>query len=149
MKVLHVTWALITKSTLELSKKLSREGEFKRIIAIARGGLIPSALLAQYLDIRSIDTICVQTRKLDGTINQAEKPYVIKTTKDIIGIPTVVVDDIVDTGFTINHVKKILPHAHFATLFSKVEGIADTSVRQVEEDTWVQFPWETNDISKS
>src|SRR5512132_3901324 len=42
-----------------LSTVLHDLGDWKGIIAVTRGGLVPAALVARELEIRLIDTVCV------------------------------------------------------------------------------------------
>jgi len=55
-----------------------------------------------------------------------------------------VVDDLTDTGATAAEVRKMLPRAHFATVYSKPQGRdkIDTFVTEVSQDTWIYFPWD-------
>jgi len=51
----------------------------------------------------------------------------------------------VDTGTTAHAALEILPKAHFTTVYAKPKGRAhvDTHVHDVDQDTWVFFPWDT------
>ncbi|HQU00921.1 MAG TPA: xanthine phosphoribosyltransferase, partial [Acetobacteraceae bacterium] len=42
-------------------------------------------------------------------------------------------------------IRKLLPHAHFATIYAKPAGkdIVDTFITEVSQDTWILFPWDT------
>ena len=61
------------------------------------------------------------------------------------GKGVLIVDDLVDTGRTAKIVRKILPKAHFATVYAKPMGrpMVDTFVTEVSQDTWIYFPWDT------
>jgi xanthine phosphoribosyltransferase len=54
-----ISWVELHRDARYLSSVLHDMGEWKGIIAIARGGLVPAALVARELDIRVIDTVCV------------------------------------------------------------------------------------------
>ena len=56
-----------------------------------------------------------------------------------------VVDDLVDTGNNATIIRKMLPKAHFATLYSKPAGkpLVDTFITEVSQDTWILFPWDS------
>ena len=58
------------------------------------------------------------------------------------------IDDIADTGDTLKAARKILPRAHFATVYAKPagEGLVDSVLHVVSQDTWVEFPWEKSPI---
>jgi adenine/guanine phosphoribosyltransferase-like PRPP-binding protein len=51
----------------------------------------------------------------------------------------------VDTGRTAEVVRKMLPKAHFATIYAKPAGrpLVDTFVTEVSQDTWILFPWDS------
>ena len=55
-----------------------------------------------------------------------------------------IIDDLVDTGVTAQAVRKLLPKAHFATVYAKPAGrpLVDTFVTEVSQDTWILFPWD-------
>ena len=54
------------------------------------------------------------------------------------------IDDLVDSGNTAAVVRKMLPKAHFATVYAKPKGRpqVDTFVTEVSQDTWIYFPWD-------
>jgi xanthine phosphoribosyltransferase len=56
-----------------------------------------------------------------------------------------IIDDLVDTGRTAEVVRKMLPKAHFATIYAKPAGrpLVDTFVTEVSQDTWILFPWDS------
>jgi xanthine phosphoribosyltransferase len=60
------------------------------------------------------------------------------------GRGVLIVDDLVDTGRTASIVRKMLPNAHFATVYAKPMGrpLVDTFVTEVSQDTWIYFPWD-------
>ena len=57
-----------------------------------------------------------------------------------------IIDDLVDTGRTAEVVRKMLPQAHFATIYAKPAGrpLVDTFVTEVSQDTWILFPWDSD-----
>ena len=75
-------------------------------------------------------------------------PRVIKEPQAAImgadGEGVLVVDDLVDTGKTLELVRNLYPRAHFATVYAKPEGRAmvDTYITEVSQDTWIFFPWD-------
>ena len=56
-----ISWPELHRDTRVLCHALMEKGPFKGIIAIARGGLIPAALVARELEIRLLDTICASS----------------------------------------------------------------------------------------
>ena len=60
------------------------------------------------------------------------------------GTGILIVDDLVDSGKTLELVRKLYPKAHFATVYAKPHGKpqVDTYVTEVSQDTWIFFPWD-------
>ncbi len=139
-----ISWPELHRDTRLLCHALMEKGPFKGIIAIARGGMIPAALVARELEIRIVDTISVKSYN-----HQAQTaPRVIKAPQaDIMGAEgegVLVIDDLVDTGKTLELVRKLYPKAHFATVYAKPAGRAmvDSYITEVSQDTWIFFPWD-------
>ena len=134
-----LSWSHIHRDCRILAEKLVGKGPFHGIIAVARGGLVPAALLAQMLDIRLIETICIASydeRRQGGV--EVIKPLSGR------GEGWLVVDDLVDSGETARVVRSMLPHAHYATLYAKPEGLSlvQTLVTKIDQHVWLVFPWE-------
>ncbi|MCW2245322.1 xanthine phosphoribosyltransferase [Azospirillum fermentarium] len=135
-----VSWDELHRNAKALSWRLVDQGPWKGIVAVTRGGLVPAAIIARELEIRLIDTICVSTY---DHMNQRES-MVLKGTEGGDGEGWLIIDDLVDTGKTAIIVRKMLPKAHFATVYAKPAGrpLVDTFITEVSQDTWIQFPWD-------
>lgn len=137
-----VTWDQLHRDARALAWRLIDRGPFQGIVAITRGGLIPAAIIARELEIRLIDSVCVVTYdEEERGAPQITKPPSI--TEDGAGF--LIVDDLVDTGTTAKAVRRLLPKAHFATVYAKPAGrpLVDSFVTEVSQDTWILFPWDT------
>ena len=141
-EALALDWTDIRRDCRLLAAKLGGRGPFAGIVAVTRGGLVPAALLAQDLDIRVIETVCVASydERLRGTVE------ILK------GLPGdgegwLVVDDLADSGATARAVRALLPKAHLAALYAKPDGLADldTFVRTIAQSVWIEFPWEAGE----
>lgn len=146
-KGFHVSWDQIHRDARALAWRLDGQGpgdgSWRAVVAITRGGLVPAAIVARELDIRVIDTISVKSYNHQ---NQSA-PKVIKAPQDSLmgdGTGILVVDDLVDTGKTLELVRRIYPKAHFATVYAKPKGkpLVDTYITEVSQDTWIFFPWD-------
>ena len=100
-------------------------------------------IVSRELDIRTVDTISIKS------YNHQEQtpPKVIKAPQaEIMGDGTgiLVVDDLVDSGKTLEVVRALYPKAHFATVYAKPSGrpMVDTYITEVSQDTWIFFPWD-------
>ncbi|MCF6320672.1 MAG: xanthine phosphoribosyltransferase [Rhizobiaceae bacterium] len=150
-KAFPVSWDQFHRDCKALAWRLAgladAKGEWKTIIAITRGGLVPAAIIARELGIRKIETVCIASYheyKDQGDLD------VLKTIADDIindtngGESVLVIDDLTDTGKTAQKVRDMLPNAHIATVYAKPKGcpVADTFVTEVSQDTWIYFPWD-------
>lgn len=136
-----VSWDQLHRDCKALSWRLMERGPWKGIYAVAKGGLIPAAIIARELDVRLIDTICVASYDWQS---QAERVEVLKGVSGD-GAGWLLVDDLVDTGRTARAVREMLPGAHFATVYAKPEGrpLVDSFVTEVSQNTWILFPWDS------
>jgi len=141
-----VSWEELHRNAKALAWKLHELGPWKGLIAVTRGGLVPSAIVARELEIRVIETVSVvgyqHAEGSDGRFAEAE---IIKyPSKAGDGEGWLVVDDLVDTGRTIELLRTILPKAHFACIYAKPKGKPqiDSFVMEVSQDTWIYFPWD-------
>lgn len=139
VKTYPISWEQLHRDSKALAWRLLEIGPFERIIAIARGGLVPAAIIARELEIRVVDTVCVASYDW-------QKQGEIKILKEINseGKNWLIIDDLVDTGKTAQIVRDMLPQAHFATVYAKPSGrpVVDTYITEVSQDTWILFPWD-------
>ena len=140
-KVFPVTWEQLHRDAKALSWRLLEKGPYKGIIAIARGGLVPAAVIARELDIHLVETICISSYQWQ---EQTSSHMVLKTVEGR-GEGWLIIDDLVDTGGTARLVREMLPEAHFATVYAKPAGrpLVDTFITEVSQDTWILFPWDS------
>ena len=146
-KGFHVSWDQLHRDARALAWRIQghgpEDGAWRAVIAITRGGMAPAMIVARELDIRMVDTISVKSYN-----HQAQsEPRVIKfPDMDVMGdgAGVLIVDDLVDTGRTLEVVRKHLPKAHVATVYAKPMGkpLVDSYVTEVSQDTWIFFPWD-------
>ena len=136
-----VTWEELHRNAKALAWRLNSLGPFKGIISVTRGGLVPAAVVARELEIRLIDTICISSDEGD---TQEELNVIKDVQLEEDGSGWLIIDDLVDTGDTARAVRKMLPKAHFATVYAKPAGrpLVDTYITEVSQDTWIFFPWD-------
>jgi len=136
-----VSWEELHRNSKALAWRLLEEGPFTGIAAVTRGGLVPAAIVARELEIRLIDTACLASYQAQnrGEVNLIKAPH---QTGD--GEGWLIIDDLVDTGETGKMLRKIMPKAHFATVYAKPLGrpVVDTFITEVSQDTWIFFPWD-------
>lgn len=134
-----VTWDELHRNAKALSWRLLDIGPWQGIVAVSRGGLVPAAIVSRELDIRLVDTVCIASYSHQS---QGEVDILKPVAGD--GAGWLIVDDLVDTGRTASVVRRMLPQAHFATIYAKPAGrpLVDTFITEVSQDTWIFFPWD-------
>ncbi|MDR3255944.1 MAG: xanthine phosphoribosyltransferase [Synergistaceae bacterium] len=143
-KTISISWEQLQNDCRALAwKLLDIRKDWSKIIAIARGGLVPAAIIARELNIRVVDTVCISSYTIR---NQSDSLSILKR-PDLANMgPTwLIIDDLVDTGRTASVVRDMFPEIHFATVYAKPEGrpIVDTFITEVGQDTWILFPWDS------
>lgn len=135
-----VTWDMLQMSARQLAKRLLPADQWKGIIAVSRGGLVPAALLARELNIRYVDTVCISSYDHN---NQRDLRVLKRAEGDGEGF--IVVDDLVDTGGTAEAIRNLYPKARFVTIFAKPQGrpLVDDYEVDITQDTWIEQPWDT------
>ena len=147
-KGFHVSWDQIHRDSRALAWRLDGKGPgeggaWKAVVGITRGGLVPAMIVSRELDIRVVDTISVKS------YNHQDRMEAVVTKSpqaDLMGDGTgiLIVDDLVDSGKTLELVRRLYPKAHFATVYAKPHGKpqVDTYITEVSQDTWIFFPWD-------
>ena len=148
------------------------------VVGITRGGLVPAVMISHYFDVR-METLKVSLRdggETESNCWMAEDAfgYVPQDQRGESGTQTdpalrkniLIVDDINDTGATINWIMRdwrssCLPdhsawdaiwgkNVRFAVLFDNLASKSDIcanylgeTVNKAEEDVWIDFPYES------
>lgn len=146
-KGFHVSWEQMHRDARALAWRLDKQGPlaggaWRMVVAITRGGMVPACIVARELDIRIVDTISVKSYDHQS---QTEATVLKAPAADIgDGEGVLIVDDLVDTGRTLDVVRERYPKAHFATVYAKPKGrpMVQTFITEVSQDTWIFFPWD-------
>ncbi|WP_420002923.1 xanthine phosphoribosyltransferase [Arenibacterium sp. LLYu02] len=151
-KGFHISWDQIHRDSRALAWRLDGkgpdEGAWRAVVAITRGGMAPAMIVARELDIRTVDTISVKSyHSGGGKADQRREAEVLKSPDaEMMGDGTgiLIIDDLVDSGKTLELVRELYPQAHFATVYAKPQGEpqVDTFITGVSQDTWIFFPWD-------
>jgi len=147
-KGFHVSWDQMHRDSRALAWRLDHQGPgeggaWRAVVAITRGGMVPACIVARELDIRTVDTISVKSYD-----NQTQAAASVLKSPDAElmgdGSGILVIDDLVDSGKTLELVRALYPKAHFATVYAKPKGrpMVDTFITEVSQDTWIFFPWD-------
>ncbi|ASY68829.1 xanthine phosphoribosyltransferase [Sinorhizobium fredii] len=145
-KAFPVSWDQFHRDARALAWRLADNGhEWRAMVCITRGGLVPAAIVSRELNIRMIETVCIASYHDYDTQGQMKllKGISPEIAKDG-GEGVLIVDDLTDTGKTAAEVRAMLPKAHFAAVYAKPKGrpLVDTFVTEVSQDTWIYFPWD-------
>ncbi len=145
-----VSWKDIERWSMDIVKKVKESGyDPEIVIGLARGGLVPARLIADYLNIKDLYAVKTEhwglTATPDGKARLAQGLQV-----SIEGKRVLVVDDITDTGqslkLAVDHIKEHNPaQIRSATLLHITHSkyVPDYYSDEVPEDkwTWFVFPW--------
>ena len=143
-KLHATTWHEIHRDAPVLAARLAPLGPWRGLVIISRGGLVPGAIVARALGIVCIETICMTsyTGRMRGPVE------IVKPVPPSLGEGSgwLMIDDLADSGATADEARRMLPLAHFATLYVKPAGrpFVDTFVREIPQDVWIDFPWDRN-----
>ncbi len=146
-KGFHVSWDQLHRDARALAWRLQGrgpdDGAWRAVVAITRGGMAPAMIVSRELNIRHVDTISVKSYDHQS---QSEPRIIKSPDMELVGDGegVLIVDDLVDTGRTLELVRAHMPKAHVATVYAKPQGRAqvDTFVTEVSQDTWIFFPWD-------
>lgn len=150
-----VSWQNVADWSKNLSDRI-KNTKFQpdTIIALARSGFVPGRLLSDHLGVTDLISLKVE-HWLDTTAEHKDKatiPY--KIPFNIRGKRVLVVDDIVDTGKSMEAVVKYLKEFKPLELKTAVMQYFDTSVHEPDYYSekisgknwaWFVYPWNTTE----
>jgi len=144
------TWSQIYDILLLQAQKVqSQNFQPDIIVAIAKGGLIPARILTDLLETPELSVI--QIEFYIDIAKTTQQPTLKQTlTNQVQGKKTLLVDDIADTGASLNLAKTHLQTqgAHqikTATLYHKPQSTITPDFYEKQTSNWVVFPWETKE----
>ena len=147
-----ISWSEVERLCQHLAG-LIRESGYRPdlIIAIGRGGYVPARLMCDWLHIMGLTSIKVE-HYLSGANRQEEAVIRYPLKADIRGLRVLVVDDVNDTGDTLEaatqHLQAFQPgeirtavmHHKAVTRFD-----ADYSAGKIVKWRWLIYPWAVNE----
>tara|TARA_R100001198_G_C5082333_1_gene123210 strand:+ start:132 stop:569 length:438 start_codon:yes stop_codon:yes gene_type:complete len=132
----------ISRSLASTAKKHN----FTNVVGIARGGLIPAAIISYELDIPLLTIAVSSYNKKEKREFKVIQDFNIDTLDENSNI--LIVDDICDTGETMGWVSSKLLQARIensiACIFTKPKHTEylDFYASVVPDNKWIVFPWE-------
>lgn len=148
-KGFHVSWDQLHRDSRALAWRLDRkgpgpEGQWRGVVAVTRGGMVPACVIARELNIRVVDSISVKSydhqTQMDAQVLKAPDAELMADG----GAGVLIVDDLVDTGRTFAKIKSEYPKAEYAAVYAKPQGkpFVQHYVTEVSQDTWIFLPWD-------
>ncbi len=147
MEYLFVNWHHIETLVATLAESI-RKRDFRpdMIVGVSRGGLVPTRLLSDYLDVRNVAVLGVAFyQDLGETGNEPRITHPLR--RDVGGKKVVLVDDVADTGSSLekamSHVSGLEPSSLLVcTLHLKPWSTFEPHIYAEETDKWIIYAWE-------
>jgi len=165
MNKIYLTWQDVEHHTQEILRQIHADAwRPDYVVGFTRGGLVPANLISQYLGCR-METLKVSLRddtECESNLWMAEDAFghEMERPKNIL-----IVDDINDTGATLNYIREDWPSGCFPDnpRWTKVWGsnvrvavlvdnessksevpisYSAVDINKAEQDSWIVFPWE-------
>ena len=165
MNKIYYTWRDVEHHTQEILRQICSDSwRPDYVVGLTRGGLVPANLISQYLGCR-METLKVSLRddtECESNLWMAEDAFghEMERPKRIL-----IVDDINDTGATLNYIREDWPSGCFPdnSRWTEVWGsnvrvavlvdnesskseipvsYSAVDINKAEQDVWVCFPWE-------
>lgn len=140
-----ISWEQFHKDTKTLSSMLKKRSlNFKGIVAISRGGLVPASIIASELNITNVELVAINSYDKTGPLEEFKVYTLPNHAIEDMGKGWLVVDELVDTGSTFIYLNNILPHSTFVSVYTKNLEIPylQLYVKEFSKDTWLCLPWE-------
>ncbi len=144
------TWNQIYDMLLAQAQKIQNDGYKPDIIVgIARGGLVPSRILADLLETRDFAIITIEYYV---GIGQTSKEPILKQClhTQMPDKKVLLIDDVSDGGRSLQLAKKHLQEQgaaeiRIATVYCKPGTITTPDYFEKETSHWIVFPWEAKE----
>ncbi len=146
MEVKVLSWDDIVSTVSQVVEKIrSSEYEVEVVIGILRGGIIPATLIADMLGIEDLGVMDIKFYQAPNV--RRERPYLKQPlTLPVHGKNVLIVDDVSDTGLTLQVALDIVGHyaprsVKSATLYIKPWTRLVPDYYAELTDKWLVFPW--------
>lgn len=142
-----MTWDEVGESARFLAQAVHDDGYRPDIIlAVARGGLIPAAAVAYALGVKNTYTMNVEF--YTDVDQRLEVPMVLPPVPELIdvgGSDLLIVDDVADTGRTLEVVQAFcagkVRNVRTAVVYQKPRSTVRCDYSWRNTEAWITFPW--------
>jgi len=147
-KCIKYDWNKVLQSCKILADKI-KKSNFKPdvIVAVARGGWIPARILADYFFVKELYSVKAEHWGIVAT-KTGKARITQPLTVDLTGKKVLVVDDVADTGETIELVAKHVKERNAKEVRTAVLDFKHTSkfkpdfyANEMESWKWIVYPW--------
>lgn len=159
MRKLYYDWQDVEDQTQEILRQMQRDAWMPDyVVGLTRGGLVPANLVSQYLQV---PMECLKVSLRDDASQPESNLWMPEDAVE--GKHILIVDDINDTGATLNYIKHDWQEGNSMYDWVKIWGnnvrvavLCDNEasaseldvsysaidLNKAEEDVWIVFPWE-------
>lgn len=143
-----VSWKEFTDDTLTIVEKIKKSKKsFKGIVVINSGGLVPSAILSQALEIDMIESFDVVPHSNSKTAGLDSFKVLVspKQALEDKGEGWLVINNVVGGGGSSEYVLSKLPNSFIITVYIKSstnKKLVDIYAKEVDDSKWLVMPWE-------
>lgn len=154
MKFEEISWEKVEELCYDIKEQMDNSNYVPdAIIGLLRGGVVPARIFADYFNI-TLDFFALDVKLYDGIGKRKEKPIIRYAFKDndIDGKRILVVDDIYDSGTTMNAVLEHLKGKNVTTTTLHWKETANQKPDYFAEiaykGQWYCYPWEKHETKR-
>lgn len=140
-----ISWDQFYQDTLVMYDHIKNLNNIIGIVSVTRGGLVPACIISNLMNIRHIEALALHSYDKDSTIGDTIKVLTYPTQAlQVKGKGWLVIDELADSGNSLNHAKTLLPEAFICAVYSKMNNneILHNSPILFKKEDWICFPWE-------
>ena len=143
-----ISWSEVQRLCLQLAKQIKSSGFYPDlVVAIGRGGYVPSRLVCDYLDIMALTSIKIELYT-SASIKMEKAVVKYPLCHDIKEQRVLIIDDVNDSGDTLKlaqaHLQTFQPReVKIAVLHQKLTSRlpVDYYAHKVNKWRWLIYPW--------
>ena len=142
-----MTWDHLGEGARELAQAI-HDDDYRPdiVLAIARGGLLVGGAVAYALGVKN--TFAMNVELYTGVDERLEMPMILPPVPALVDFEetqVLVVDDVADTGATLELVKEFcagkVGEVRCAVLYEKPQSTVRCDYVWRRTDSWIDFPW--------